>query len=265
MTLSRLSRPWRAPVCLFVALVLALAVVPVVSSQAPPAIQLVSVSPLDEPLRIVAEARQSYQNVNDYVCTFVKREAIRGQLGPENVIQMKVRARPFSVYMKWQAPKPMEGQEVCYVVGKYNNMMRGKSPGLLGVVGFVTVDLRDPRAMQNNRHTLAEAGCGNIIERCAQRWETERGMNRTQVRIGEYEFAKRKCIRVETYHPGSKPGDFYCFRGSTYFDKETHLPIRTESYDWPRQGGPPEGELMETYSYIDVKLNVGLGEDAFNY
>ena len=29
------------------------------------------------------------------------------------------------------------------------------------------------------------------------------------------------------------------------------LPVRMECYDWPRQGGPPEGEMLECFSYID--------------
>jgi hypothetical protein len=49
-----------------------------------------------------------------------------------------------------------------------------------------------------------------------------------------------------------------------YFDKETWLPVRTESYDWPRQGGPAEGELLECFSYIDMRPNVGLQEAMFN-
>src|SRR5437588_11366668 len=41
-------------------------------------------NPLDLPLRLIAEARQSYQATRDYTCMFVKRERIRGAVQPDN-------------------------------------------------------------------------------------------------------------------------------------------------------------------------------------
>src|SRR5437016_5386397 len=61
-----------------------------------------SSNPMDPPLRLLAEARGSYKEIKDYACLFIKRERIRGQLQPENLIQLKVRSQPFSVYMQWQ-------------------------------------------------------------------------------------------------------------------------------------------------------------------
>lgn len=222
-------------------------------------------TPIDRALHLITQARRSFQQVDDYTCTLVKREVVRGQQQPENVIALKVRNQPFSIHMRWLKPKMLEGQEACYVAGQNNGMMRVKGAGLLGAVGFINLDPKDPRAMQTSRHCITEAGIGNIIERYAERWERERALHRTQVRIGEYEFHQRRCVRVETIHPDSKPGDFYAYRNVVYFDKENHLPIRTESYDWPRAGGKPEGELLESFSFVDLKLNVHLEASAFRY
>src|SRR5262249_49765644 len=153
------------------------------------------------PLRLIEAARRSYQGVRDYTCVLVKRERIQGQLEPENVVAMKVRTQPFSVYLRWTEPKASEGQQACYVAGRNNGMMRAQSPGLLGVVGFVSIAPRDPRAKKSSRHSITDAGIGNLIERFARYWEQERRLGRTQVRIAEYEFAKRRCTRVETIHP----------------------------------------------------------------
>jgi hypothetical protein len=222
-------------------------------------------SPMDEPLRVIAEARQAYAGVKDYTCLFIKREVIGGQMQPENLISMKVRTQPFSVYLRWLGPDAVKGQEACYVVGRNGGMMRVHSTGLLGAVGFVSLDLRDPRATKNSRHSIAEAGIGNLIERYGQRWQVERQMNKTQVRIAGYEYNKRPCTRVETIHPDNGGGQFYAYRSLIYFDQQTHLPVRVENYSWPRPGGNPGGDLFECYSYVDLKFNVGLGDDAFNY
>jgi hypothetical protein len=142
-------------------------------------------------------------------------------------------------------------------------MMRVRLNGVGAAVGLISVDLHDPRAMENSRHTIAEVGIGNLIDRLCKDWELERSLNQTQVRIAEYEFAKHRCTRVETIHPDNRGGQFYAYRSVVYFDKETRLPIRFEAYDWPRQGRAPEGELMECYSYVNLRFNVGLGDELF--
>jgi hypothetical protein len=221
--------------------------------------------PLESPLQLIAQARQSYQGIRDYACLFIKREQLRGQLQPENLIDMRVRTQPFSVYLHWLKPVPTTGQEVCYVAGRNNGMMRVHSSGVLGTVGFINMDPRDPRALETSRHSITEAGIGNLIERYGQAWELERTLNRTQVRIQEYEYNRRRCTRVETVHADSANKQIPFYRSVVYFDKENHLPIRVENYDWPRSGLDPAGAggLVESYSYVNLRLNVGLSDAVF--
>lgn len=218
---------------------------------------------MDEPLRLLAQARQVFQGVQDYSCVLIKRERIRGQLEPDEVIAMRVRNQPFSVFLHWQAPRSLAGQEACYVVGRNNNMLRVHSTGLAGVIGWVSLDPRDPRVLEHSRHSVTEAGIGNLLDRYAQRWEEERRLNVTQVTVANYVYNQRPCRRVELIHPAG--GHFNFYRSLIYFDAENHLPIRVENYDWPRSRGGPDGELAEVYSYIDLRLNVRLGEETFNY
>ena len=70
------------------------------------------------------------QNVRDYTGVMIKREQVQGRLQPENVISMRVRNQPFSVYMRWLSPKQSTGQEVCFVQGRNDNKMRVRSPGV---------------------------------------------------------------------------------------------------------------------------------------
>jgi hypothetical protein len=39
--------------------------------------------------------------------------------------------------------------------------------------------------------------------------------------------------------------------------------VRAEVYDWPAKKGNPNGELLECYSYVNLKFNVGLTDAAF--
>jgi hypothetical protein len=238
---------------------------PRLAAAAPATAPIAEAAPMDEPLRLITEARKCYQDVRDYGCLLVKRERISGQMQPESVIIMKVRNKPFSVYLRWQGPRAMAGQEACYIEGKNDGKMRVHTNGLLGAVGWVSLDLNDPRIRQNSNHTINEAGIGKLIERMVRSWTMEKEMNITRVSIAEYEYNNRRCTRVQTMHPDNRSGKFVSYRTVMYFDKENHLPIRIETYDWPRPGGAPDGELMEVYSFVNLQLNPGLGDDVFNH
>jgi hypothetical protein len=220
-------------------------------------------SPMDVPLGLIARAQASYAKVKDYTCVLVKRERIDGKLTPNNVILMMVRTRPFSVYLRWKDPDLLAGQEVCYVDGQYEGKMRVRPPGVLGAVGFVSIDPDDPRAKQTSRHSVKEAGIGNLIGRLARSWQSERGRGKTKVRVGEYEYDKKRCYRVETTH-AENPGKRYLFhRTVVYFDKDTFLPVRLEGYGWP-EGKAAKGDLHEVYNFVNIKTNVGLKDSVFD-
>jgi hypothetical protein len=221
-------------------------------------------SPLDEPFRLLDLARQSYQNVRDYTCLLVKRERMNGQLPPDSLMTMQVRTRPFAVYLRWHEPRSLAGQEVCYVPGRNGDRMRVHPNGLLGVTGFISLDPNDPRARQTSRHSIREAGLGNLLERFARDWGEERALNVTEVRCAEYEYNKRRCTRVELTRRANPGGRILYYRTVVYFDKENHLPIRLECYDWPHGPNDP-GQAMEVYSYVNLRLNVALGDAVFEH
>lgn len=233
--------------------------------QAPSAPQEQTESPMDLPLRLIGQAQATYERVNDYACLFVKRERLHNQLQPENLVAMRVRTRPFSVDLQWLKPADMSGQEACYVTGRNAGQMRVRSAGLLGTVGFISLDTKDPRVLENSRHSITEAGIGNVISRFGEGWTMERSINKTQVSVAEYDYNKRHCVRVETRHPDNSDRVFLFYRSVVYFDRENNLPIRIENYDWPRKPGDSAGELVESYSYADLKLNINLKDEVFNH
>ena len=48
-----------------------------------------------------------------------------------------------------------------------------------------------------------------------------------------------------------------------FIDREHGLPIRFEAYDWPRSPGAAP-DLIEEYTYNDLKTNVGLTDRDFD-
>jgi outer membrane lipoprotein-sorting protein len=220
-------------------------------------------SALDEPIRLALEAREKFKGIQDYTCTFIKRERIKGQLLPEEYVHMKARTRPFSVYMKWQ--KPYEGREVIYVHGQNDGKLLAHSTGVEKVVGgTVALEPRGDMAMENSRHDITEAGIGNLVNQLVMRWQKEKQLGQTQVELKENaKVDGRTCWLVKTQHPADAKNYSY-FRSRVFFDKEHGLPIRFEGYDWPRRGSPPEGDLVEAYTYRDLKFNVSLTAADFS-
>ncbi len=219
---------------------------------------------VDDALKLLAAAKSTYSKVKDYSCLFIKKERIGGQLQQDNVIAMQVRTKPFSVYMLWYGPRESKGQEACYVTGQNNGMMRIHATGLLrSAVGFVSIDPNDPRVKQSSRHSITEAGIGNLLDVYAKRWQDEKVLGRTVVRVADYEYAKRPCVRLEMIHPYD-PQHYTFYRSVVYFDKQTTMPIRVENYDWPRQQGSP-GDLLESYSYVQMRFNTGISDEVFRH
>lgn len=226
--------------------------------------QTPAADPLDQPIAFLQEARRNYPAVKDYTCTLVKRERIKGQLSDEDIIMMSFRQQPFSVYMKWLSPAKFKGQEVAYVHGRNSNKMRVKSKGLLGnITDFVSIDPQDRRVFEHSRHSIYEAGIGNLIDQSLQSMEAERKIGKSKVQVGEYTYDNRRCYRIETIRPERHPS-FTNYRTVLYLEKDSKLPIRTENYDWPTAGSGSEGELIESFSFVGLRFNVGLTDDLFN-
>ena len=63
----------------------------------------------------------------------------------------------------------MDGQEVAFVQGKNADKLRVRNVGVLKVAGFISIDIDDKRALEHSRHTIREAGIGNLIDRTVHR------------------------------------------------------------------------------------------------
>jgi hypothetical protein len=218
---------------------------------------------MDQAIALLNTARAQFQNVQDYECRLIKRERVNGTLLPQSVMVMKVRNRPFSIYLRSESPEAERGMEVCYVDGWNKGMMRVHPAHMRGLLGFWSVDPRDPRAFETNRHCITEAGLGSLLESTARYWETERQLNKTVVRIADDEIAGRSCWRIDTIHPDGDHRLFYGYHCVLWLEKTTYLPLGAETYDWPRSDNTGMCDLLESYRYLDLRCNVGLTDRTF--
>lgn len=216
---------------------------------------------MDKPIELIKEALKAYSEINDYKCTLFQVERFKGKMQPEAVLSVQSTTKPFQIHMKWMEPRASRGQEAIYIPQKDSQKMRVKGAGFLGAVGFITLDIKDPKACANNRHTIDEAGLHNLIHRLHDGWIEDAKRSDTQVLISTKFCMEKECECVELTHPENPEGYFLFYKNVVYFDKITKLPIKIENYSWPINGDP--APLEESYSYKDLVTNSGLDLSVF--
>jgi hypothetical protein len=216
--------------------------------------------PLAPVLRWAKQGLPAIEKLNDYCATFVKRERIRGQLGGFEFMAIKIRHRPFSVYLNFLEPAKLRGQEVIYNPGQNNGNLRAHKAHLGGTVSLHPDGLI---AMSGQHYPLTEIGLANLVRRLIEVGEEDVRRDECEVKyIRGAKVNKRLCTVIQVSHP--LPREYFRFHLARIFvDEELRLPIRYEAYDWPREvGGSPE--LIEEYTYLDLKLNNGFTDEDFS-
>jgi outer membrane lipoprotein-sorting protein len=222
----------------------------------------VEADPIARARQVVADCKARYETVEDYTCTFFKRERIDGSLYTPHVMTVKARTKPTSLYFKFL--QPYAGREAIYVQGQNHGKIVAHDVGLARVVaGTMHLDPKGDMAMEENRHPVTEAGLGAMIDTVKARWDSELHPGESIVLFHpNARVSERPCLMVETIHPKPGPG-FLFHKVKFYVDKELGLPVRFEAYDWPKSTGV-EPELMEEYTYTNLRLNVGLKDRDFD-
>ena len=228
--------------------------------------------PLDPALKLAYDGLENMRGrVADYTATMVKRERVGGRLGNEEYMFVKIRNRkvegnrttvPFSIYMRFLKPQNIAGREVIWVENRNNNKLVAHDTGLIRGSIRVNLDPEGSMAMKGNRYPIMEAGLENLVVKLIEKAERDRAAGACDVAFFKSKVAGRACTMIQVTHPKKEaPYDFHIAK--VFIDDELQIPTRYAAYSWPRRpGGDPV--LEEEYTYLDVKLNVGLDESDFN-
>lgn len=215
--------------------------------------------PLLPAIEIAKQNRKVAVALKDYAATFSKRERIGRQLLQQTMF-MKFRAEPMSVYMKFLAPNA--GREVLYVAGQNNDQLLVHETGFRGLAGTLSFPLNHPTVMAENRHPMNQLGFVNLLNLQIAQWELETKYNETDVKISDVKLGEQTCQLIETSHPQARK-QFRFQKQKLYFDAQTKLPARVESYGFPGTAGE-ESPLMEEYTYTNVQTNLGFTDADFS-
>jgi hypothetical protein len=201
-------------------------------------------------LSVLKQAQVCCERLSDYTLTLEKQELVKGRLSPKETMFVKWK-RPFSVYIKTISGKHKD-REIIYVKGKNNDKMI-VSPG--GVFGALTVRISPDSvlAKRESRHTITEAGLRAIISRMITTIQDERKLGSTAkvTYMGEESCSPEKVIHLSIENSSYAP------RTDIRLSDGTLFPYSIVSYD-------ADGTLLESYTYRDIKTNVGLTDTDFD-
>ena len=215
-------------------------------------------------LRWATTGLHAIEQMPGYTARVVKRERIGGKVGDHEFMYVKVRHRPFSVYMYFLGPAKVKGQEAIYIDGANDGKMWAHGTGIRGLVGKVELKPTSPLAMNGQRYPITELGVQNLVRRLLEVGEKDTKYGECDVSFIEgIKINERSCTCIQVVHPVPRR-NFLFHIARIYVDDEMNIPIRYEAHDWPKdKDGKPQ--LIEEYTYLDFTPNDKLSDADFDH
>lgn len=211
-------------------------------------------------------AADRYQTFDSYIVRLVRREVVKGEMQPEEVMLCKFRKEPWSVYFKWLG-KEGQGREVVYVKGRYDSKIHSLLAA--GDVPLVPAGKRMAVAPDNilvksaTRHPITEAGIGPSIDKlgrvvaAAERGDQKLGTLAVVGPLTRPEFEKPIVGLEHTVTAGMDPSLPRGGKRTYFIDPETSLPTLIVAKD-------ERGQDVEYYRYDRLQAGVKLDEYDFD-
>jgi len=234
-------------------------------------------SSIAEVLTIAEESLNQFrQNVDDYTATLIKQESIDSVIGEANEMLIKVQCRhrggkvdesePIRVYLRFERPESVAGREVIWCEDLHDGKMVAHEAGLMGML-TVRLDPNGMIAMSGQKYPISDIGLTNLLKKLIERGQQDRDDPNVSVTIAKnIEIDGLNCdlIQVKRTKPSGRANDFSL--AEICLDRSRNLPIRYTAYGWPTddQSDQSKMPLLESYTYRNIKINVGLTEADFD-
>lgn len=211
-------------------------------------------------------AAERYATLDSYIARVHRREQVNGKAKPEEVFLFRYRKQPLSVYFKWIGTEG-HGREVVYVQGQYGNKIHtllaaGDMP--LAPAGQRLAVAPDSIFVRNaSRHSITEAGIGNIITGCGrlldalERNDPKAGTVKSLGLVKRPEYPTPLEAVERTIPAGADPDVPRGGRRMCFFDMMARLPVLVATFD-------ATGHEVEYYCYDRLEFPVKLDDDDFN-
>ena len=213
-----------------------------------------SMSADPDPMKLLSDCRESCKKLTNYTCTCTKREFLGGGLRDTEVMFLKFRKEPLSIYAKWIG-KAHKGREAIYVKGKNKEQVVGHE--YIGPLNIsVNMDVHGKEAKKNARRPITEGGMLNAVRTFIRYVEMGKQKRDSRLRYLGMETVDGRPAHVIVRILEKQP-DYPAYLTFLYIEKERLLPVKCVGYDW-------DHKLLWVYTNADLKLNVGLADKDFD-
>jgi hypothetical protein len=217
-----------------------------------------------------------HQNVHDYSCRLIKRERIDGKLQSPQFARVKVRCeqkqdgevvKPMAVFIQFLAPAKIKDRRILYIDGQNNGEMLVRKGGISMKYLKLRLKPGSTQALRESKYPITEIGFDKIFDRLIQLAKDDMASDPTaaNTQVSHFRDAKvndRVCSHLRVVHPAQGKGIMF-HEANLFVDNELKVPIRLVVHGWPESEGG-EKPLIEEYSYVDLKMNVGLKDADFS-
>lgn len=211
-------------------------------------------------------AIERHNALDSFIVRLRRREVINGRSRPEELILLKYRKTPWSIYLKWLAGEGV-GREVLCSRGRMGERLyvlpgSGDMPLLLGS-RYLTLSPDHPLVRSSSRHPISAAGFGHLIEHFGKILEE---MERGERRLGTLkylglikrpEYDEPVEAGLEFIAPGIEPDLPRGGQRFWYFDTNLRLPVLIITQDDNRRE-------IEYYCHDRFLFPGRLSDDEFN-
>jgi hypothetical protein len=234
-------------------------------------------SSIAEVLAFAEESLDQFRkNIDDYTATLIKQESIDGVVGEANEMFVKIQCKhrhgrlddsqPMRVYLRFTGPPSVAGREVIWCEDLHEGKMIAHEAGLMGLL-TVRLDPTGLIAMRGQKYPISDIGLTNLLKKLIERGKADLDDPNVTVSITkniEIDSVKCDLIQVRRSIPSGKVDDFSL--AEICVDLDRGFPIRYTAYGWPSDGKDENAKLplLESYTYLNIKTNVGLTEADFD-
>ena len=220
---------------------------------------------------LLEKGHEHLRACGNYTATVFTRERVKGVLLDPQVMMLKIRHQPLSLYLKWLIGD--KGRELLYVQGQNNGNMIVKVGGIKGkLLPALKLAPTGNLALKEARHPVTEIGllelARQLIEKRKRDLESDGGF-RCEM-LADRQVDGRPCYGfVQRF---ASPTDSPEYRKCVLLiDKQQCLPVYLQNFTWPETDPAPDSQdeldqatLVEHYQYSDVQFEQRLADVDFD-
>ena len=220
-------------------------------------------------MALLEKGRTFLESIPDYTAQFCKQELVHGELTEEQMIHLKCRHRPFSVYLKWEIGD--EGREVLYIDGQNEGDMIVHGGGWKARLPALSITPTSSLALKESRYPITNAGLLELAKTMLTVHTEDLAKSAIEKceKLADQEFDGRACdVFLVEYRDATVSPTYR--KSITLIDKEWHVPVYARNFGWPNEGSTAAGEqldeetLVEYYTYAEVRFRQQLAEVDFD-